>query len=248
MKTYNRQSRVVTIDIETLPAPEPDCFEEKPSGVVKAKEAHAKTALSGDSGRLLCIGFADDRGVDGVRCGVLGWDEESGRFTCDERQMLVDFWSMMRDFRPQTDRIVGHNIFDFDLKFIYKRSVVHGVRPAVELSFARYRSQPIFDTMCEWERWAFNGRISLDRLACLLSLPSSKAGGVDGSRVSEVFESGRHREIHDYCLRDVRLTRLIYRRMTFAEGATYTPGECPDSSVRFTTDELESREPVATVF
>jgi DNA polymerase elongation subunit (family B) len=155
MKTYNRSSRVVTIDIETLPAPELDCFGEKATGIFKTKEAHAKTALSGDSGRLLCIGFADDRGVDDVRYGVLGWDDASGRLTCDERQMLIDFWSMMRDFRPQTDRIVGHNIFDFDLKFIYKRLVVHGVPPAVELSFARYRSQPIFDTMCEWERWAF---------------------------------------------------------------------------------------------
>lgn len=217
MRDYNRTSRVITIDIETLPALDLDSFGEKMTGLVRAKEVNAKTALSGDTGRLLCIGFADDRGSDGIHYGVLGWDTERARFTCDERKTLIDFWLMMRDFRPQRDRIVGHNIFDFDLKFIYKRSVVHGVPPAVELSFARYRSQPIFDTMCEWERWAFNGRISLDRLASVLSLQSSKTDDVNGSRVSELFETGRHREIYDYCLRDVQLTRAIYRRMVFAD-------------------------------
>lgn len=222
MKDYSRMSRVITIDIETLPAPELDPVGEKVTGIVKAKEAYARTALSGDTGRLLCIGFADERGGGDVHCGVLGWDAERGCFTCDERKMLREFWAMMRDFRPQRDRIVGHNIFDFDLKFIYKRSVVHGVPPAVELSFARYRSQPIFDTMCEWERWAFNGRISLDRLAKVLSLQSSKTDGVDGSRVSELFETGRHREIYDYCLRDVQLTRAIYRRMVFADANCLT--------------------------
>ena len=56
-------------------------------------------------------------------------------------------------FRPCVDRIVGHNIYNFDLPFIYKRSVVRGVRPSIELNFARYRNQPIYDTMCEWEKW-----------------------------------------------------------------------------------------------
>jgi hypothetical protein len=123
----------------------------------------------------------------------------------------------MRGFRPCVDRVVGHNLFDFDLKFIYKRSVVHGVRPTVELSFARYRNQPLFDTMCEWERWGYGSKISLDRLAHVLNLPSSKSEGVNGSRVWELYESGEHQKIYDYCLRDVELTRLIYRRMTFAD-------------------------------
>ena len=55
----------------------------------------------------------------------------------------------MKTFRPSIDRIVGHNIYDFDLKFILKRSVFHGIRPTVDLSFARYRNQPIFDTRYE---------------------------------------------------------------------------------------------------
>jgi hypothetical protein len=99
-------------------------------------------------GRILCIGFIDenDRGINDIT--VIGWDEDS--FAQDERAILVEFWNRLRGFRPSVDRIVGHNVFDFDLKFIYKRSVIHGVRPSVDLSFARYRNQPIFDTMREY--------------------------------------------------------------------------------------------------
>jgi 3'-5' exonuclease len=217
--------RTVTIDIETLPASEPLDAEFLSAGNRKQNDEHEKSALNGDFGRILCVGYIKE-GEGGVESsGVMGWDETTGRFTCDERAILTEFWRMMRGFRPETDRIVGHNIFDFDLKFIYKRSIVHGVRPTVGLSFARYRSQPIYDTMCEWERWSFGSRIKLDRLARVLSLPSSKAEGVDGSCVFRLFEQGQHRLIRDYCRRDVELTRAIYRRMVFADLASVRSNE-----------------------
>jgi hypothetical protein len=67
--------------------------------------------------------------------------------------ILTEFWWRIKTFRPNVDRIVGHNIYDFDLKFILKRSIIQAVRSAVNFSFARSRNQPIFDTMHEWERW-----------------------------------------------------------------------------------------------
>jgi DNA polymerase elongation subunit (family B) len=142
--------RIITLDIETIPAPEPEDILEL-SG--KKLDEYLKTSLNGDFGQILCIGYTkeDDRG--NFSQGVLGWDEEHERLSCDEAAMLTEFWGLLRGFSPRTDIVVGHNIFDFDLKFIYKRSVIFGVRPSVDLSFARYRNQPIFDTMHEWERW-----------------------------------------------------------------------------------------------
>ncbi len=239
--------RTVTIDIETLPSLHPVEVERNARKSNNSADDHARTALSGDFGRILCIGFANEDQFGRVSRGVLGWDSTLGKFTCDEHHILSAFWEMMRGFRPNVDRIVGHNLFDFDLKFIHKRSVVHGVPPTVELSFARYRNQPLFDTMCEWERWGYGSKISLDRLAHVLSLQSSKSDGVDGSRISDLFAAGEHEAIYDYCLRDVELTRLIYRRMTFAEG-TACAADSPDVSVRYMARELESREIVATVF
>lgn len=205
--------RVIAIDIETLPAAEPSHLLTPES---EPEEAHRKTALSGDFGRLLCIGYSDERPGCPVVEGLIGWDVSKNRLHADERLMLDEFWAMMNGFDPRRDIIVGHNIFEFDLRFIFKRSVINRVRPTVDLSFAKYRSQPVFDTMCEWECWSYGSRISLDKLAYVLSLPTSKSDDVNGSKIYDLYQAGRHEEIHDYCLRDVRLTRGIYKRMSFS--------------------------------
>jgi len=242
-----RARRTVTIDIETLPSLNPAEAEGRARKGGKDSDDHARTALSGDFGRILCVGFANEGGSGGVERGCLGWDDARKQFTGDERQILTAFWRMLRGFRPNVDRIVGHNLFDFDMKFIYKRSIVHNVKPSVDLSFARYCNQPLFDTMFEWERWGYGSKISLDRLARVLDLPSSKSEGVDGSHVSELYAAGEHEKIYDYCLRDVELTRLIYRRMTFVEDVACGT-DLTDADVQLMTRELEIGESVPTVF
>ncbi len=215
--------RTIYVDIETLPALNLPASGSPAALSAPTDENHLKTALNGDFGRLLCIGFIDEFPRGEIERGVIGWDARQGAFHCDERIILTEFWRRMKTFRPNIDRIVGHNIYDFDLKFILKRSVIHGVRPTVDLSFARYRNQPIYDTMCEWERWSFSSRVSLDTLARALSLESSKQDGVSGSQIFNLYQSGEHRKIHDYCLKDVELTRAIYKRMVFEEYASAPP-------------------------
>lgn len=238
--------RTITIDCETLPEHTAEHTDEETAaytnlpdisrqrstpatddaatGAPSNTREHQRTALSGDTGRLLCIGFTDEGSGRQPVKGVLGWDRERGCFTGDEAEVLRGFWEMMRTFRPCVDRIVGHNIYNFDLPFIYKRSVVCGVRPSIELNFARYRNQPIYDTMCEWEKWNLRYAISLDRLARVLGLESPKTNECDGSRIAELFALGEHKTIRDYCLKDVITTRRIYRRMTFADGPAPKPG------------------------
>lgn len=222
--------RTIFVDIETLPAVNPAATDLKaahsaPTSIARPDpptdpmkdDAQLKTSLNGDFGRILCIGNVDETQVGGIERGVIGWDADQKTFHCDEHLMLTEFWLRMKTFRPNVDRIVGHNIFDFDLKFILKRSVIHGVRPTVDLSFARYRNQPIFDTMCEWERWSYGPKASLDTLAKALGLESSKQGGINGSQIYYLYQAGEHQAIHDYCLRDVELTRAIYKRMVFED-------------------------------
>lgn len=214
--------RVITIDIETLPQ-DGYCADVAQEDVSAGEEVlDPKTALNGDFGRLLCIGYIDERPNGRMSQGVIGWDDTSGSFTLDERGMLREFWDMLRGFRPNIDRVVGHCIFDFDLKFILKRSIIHGIQPTVDLSFARYRNTPIFCTCSEWERWGYGAKISLDKLAKVLGLPSPKGDGVNGSKVFEMFRRGEYRALRDYCERDVAVTRAIYRKMTFADCSNQT--------------------------
>jgi hypothetical protein len=231
--------RIIAIDCETLPEKTAEHIHEETvantnlsditrqhgmpatddaaTGAPSNARDHQRSALNGDTGRLLCIGFTDEGSGRQPVKGVFGWDRERGCFTCDEAEILRGFWEMMRTFRPCVDRIVGHNIYNFDLPFIYKRSVICGVRPSIELNFARYRNQPIYDTMCEWEKWNLRYTISLDRLARVLGLESPKTDECDGSRLAELFARGEHKMIRDYCLKDVITTRRIYHRMTFAD-------------------------------
>jgi len=161
------------------------------------------TSLSGDFGRIFCIAYAvGDDSVDVLK------GEEKG--------ILTKFWEIAN----LTDCFVGHNIYNFDLPYIYKRSIIHKIKPAnrhLNLSFARYRSNPIYDTMYEWEKWNPKATISLDKLAKVLGLPTSKDGGIDGSKVYDAYLEKRFDEICDYCKKDVELTRKVYKRMNFEE-------------------------------
>ena len=177
---------------------------------------YRKMALQAEEGRVLTIGIIIEENGQIKHRGLLGRDRATYKFHLDEAKTLRSFWKLMNEFQPQRDQVIGHNIFDFDLLFLYKRSIIQRVQPSVNLNFARYRSQPIFDTMREWERWG-RSNISLDRLARTLGLESSKQNGIDGSMVYDHFCIGQHEEIAAYCMRDVDLVRAIYYRMTFSD-------------------------------
>jgi DNA polymerase elongation subunit (family B) len=132
----------VFLDIETLP-PERDDSSETPAPADDDKEFR-DLALNGDRGRVLTIGLVIEKDGREASRGVLGRERQTMLFHLDEARTLRSFWKLLRNFNPRCDLIIGHNIFDFDLLFLYKRSVIQRVRPTVEISFARYRSQPNF--------------------------------------------------------------------------------------------------------
>jgi DNA polymerase elongation subunit (family B) len=210
-------SMIVFTDIETLP-PDKNDLARFPKVCECSEEQFRKLALTGDYGRVLTIGVIVERDGEVVHEGCLGRDRVSRTFHLDEKRTLRGFWQLLKAFNPSRDLIVTHNGISFDLPFLYKRSVIHRVKPTVMLSFARYRSQPLFDTMHEWNKWDMKKFISLDELAGILSLASSKKDGMDGAHVYDRFCEGCHEQIADYCMADVRLTRSIYYRMVQPDG------------------------------
>jgi hypothetical protein len=208
--------RRVFVDIETLP---PDTHVANLPEEVAAcsDEEYRRLALDGDFGRILTVGVIVEHDDQVIHRGLLGRERQTMMFHLDEARTLRCFWKLFKGFNISRDLVIGHNIFDFDLPFLYKRSVIQRVRPSVELSFARYRYRPIFDTMHQWNKWSPRKFISLDRLAKVLGLESSKGQGIEGRLVYDRFCEGCHQEIADYCMRDVELVREIYYRMSFAD-------------------------------
>jgi 3'-5' exonuclease len=219
------------IDVETLPPAEEARASVNPALAYKLENRHCapqpealdecteeqfrRLALHAEYGRVLSVGMIVEQDGRVVCRGVLGRERESMRFHLDEARTLKGFWNQLRGFDEKLDLIIGHNVYDFDLPFLYKRSVIQGVRPSVRLNFARYRSRPIFDTMKEWELWAWRPGIKLEELAQVLQLGITKTEGMDGGCIYDRFREGCHQEIADYCLRDVELAREIYYRLVF---------------------------------
>lgn len=211
--------RKLFLDIETLPAEESKMetlrllFDKKNPEFEQEKfdEFVAKTNFDGAFGRILCIGYAVDSDAP-----QNFYNENNEKETLQQFWHLVDALSSApRNMQyPDYDLLfVGHNVMDFDLRFIYQRSIVLGVRPAYDLNFARYRGYPIYDTMKEWVKWS-NSSVGLEYLALALDIPSPKEG-IDGSQVAQFFADGKVNDILEYCKRDVETTRAVYRKMIF---------------------------------
>ena len=195
------------LDIETLPAGEEmreilkDIYSRKRKNKYTPRtfeEFVENTGLDGSYGRIACISYALN-------------NEPVKTLSGDEKKLLTDFWQIAKN----ADLFIGFNLMDFDLRFIYQRSIILGIKPSQNLSFARYRNFPIYDIMCEWSKWNLQNRISLHALSKVLGIPSPKEGEIEAKDVAQAYKDGRIKEICEYCEKDVDVTRKIYKKMIF---------------------------------
>lgn len=192
--------KILFLDIETVPTSEALAEVQTESPQSEPDEHTIKRlSLSALTAKILCIGYTIEPPYDAPIEVLQG----------EEAQILRDFWKMTADI----GLFVGHNILDFDLRFIYQRSIINRIKPAREIPFQRFRSSPVFDTMHEWTKW---GRefVKLDALAKSLNFPSPKEV-LDGSKVFEYYRAGNLSDIYEYCKKDVDTVRKVYHRMTF---------------------------------
>lgn len=216
------------LDIETIPSQSPAVHAKiaegitPPGNISKAetiaaweaekkpaliKEAIAKTALDGSVGSICCIGTAvDDRPA-------------IANASSDERTLILQFldWAEKR-VEASSHRfptIVGHNVVNFDLRFLWQRAIILGIRmPGWFPRDPKPWSVECFDTMT-----AFAGArnmIGMDRLCEALGLEGK--GDIDGSMVGDLWAKGERERIAEYCRGDVERTREIHHRMMVAYG------------------------------
>ncbi len=203
---------ILYFDIETIPAPETKLpllkrlHEEKidketSDGIERTARDfdifYRRTALNGAFGRVFCISLIKEVDSEITLQTTLKGEEAA---------ILKSFWDIAKDVHC----FVGHGIRFFDIKFLTQRSIILGI-PSVTINLAKFRDNPVFDTMDQWMN--YDGSISLHELALALDLPSPKDGGIDGSQVYDFYLAQKFDAICDYCMRDVETVRTIYKRL-----------------------------------
>ena len=229
----------IFLDVETVPCQHPQAQTEaaagiKPPGTLKkpesiaswwaneapaaAQEAWRKQSLDGGTkGEIISIACTDGEGREWVHCRAPG---------DSERALLVQFIEAVEGWTADdaarapayssawpmdAHRLVAHNAA-FDVGFLWRRCVVHGLRIPRWLPGPQARVGRDFG--CTMLAWAgHGGRISLDSLCTALGLPSPKAGGMDGSMVLDAWQAGRREAIAAYNLQDARAVASVWHRL-----------------------------------
>lgn len=166
-------------------------------------ELYEKSSFDGTFSKIVCIGLLEFTDNLEPR-GAISW------YGGNEQALLRAFWSHLAQSRPSL--FITHNGLNFDLPFIKKRSIIHQVKPAMEINLAKFRAEPVYDTMAIWSNWDNRGWVKLDVLARALNV-ESKSGS--GSQVAQMWADGQGKEIALYCLQDTYVTYGCYCRMNF---------------------------------
>ena len=138
-----------------------------------------------------------------------------GLYNADESTLLHDFNALVQKFDPNKLILCAHNGKEFDFPYLCRRMLVNNIMLPGVLDISGKKPWEInhIDTMDLWKFGDRKNFTSLELLASLFDIPTSK-GSIDGSQVSEVFyKDGDLKTISDYCNRDVQVTAQLLLKL-----------------------------------
>ena len=210
--------KTLVLDIETGPLPESElsallppfdpaevkCGNMKDPAKIAEKLAEAeanhrrdffdKAALDPLTGRIIAIGILD---LETDVFSIIGHD--------DEAQTLREFWDLTRGDMGRINPLIGFNICNFDLPFLYRRSWKHRIAVPFGIRRGRYWGDQVVDLRDAWQLGDRQARGSLDSIARHLGV-GCKNG--DGKAFAELWLSDRAKA-EAYLRNDVELTTKV---------------------------------------
>lgn len=133
----------------------------------------------------------------------------------DEAALLIEFKQMIEKLDATSLRLCAHNGKEFDYPYLCKRMLINSISlPAVlNLSGRKPWEIPHLDTMEMWKFGDHKSYTSLDLLAALFHIPSSKST-IDGSQVNYVYHQEKDLEkIGEYCRADVIVLAQLFLKL-----------------------------------
>lgn len=160
----------------------------------------------GDDWRLLIKSFAGD----------------------DEKALLEDFCRTISKFseRHKTPQFVGHNIAEFDIPYISRRMIIHGMCLPHCMNFQGKKPWEVKDRLADtMQIWAFGDYKSYTKLSLLaevLGIPTPK-DDISGEDVTRVYWQEKDLpRIIKYCQKDVETTAKVYMRLMCYDEVSFT--------------------------
>jgi DNA polymerase elongation subunit (family B) len=172
---------------------------------------HERAGIYAEFGKIVCVAVGKYI------------DHESGglalktKLYCNhnETDLLLDFKQMVEKFDASNLRLCAHNGKEFDYPYLCRRMLINSIPlPAVlNLSGKRAWEVPHLDTMELWKFGDYKHYTSLDLLAALFHIPTSK-DKIDGSQVNYVYhhEKDLHK-IAEYCRADVVVLAQLFLKL-----------------------------------
>ncbi|HOZ52162.1 MAG TPA: ribonuclease H-like domain-containing protein [Chitinophagaceae bacterium] len=171
-----------------------------------------KAGIYAEFGKIVCIG--------------LGYFVKSNeRFSLkvktlaghDEKKLLEDFRQVCNKFFKHPEKqFCGHNIREFDIPYICRRSFINQIQlPEILMDLQNKKpwENPMLDTLQFWKFGEYKNFISVDLLSTILEIESPK-DDIDGSEVAGVYwkENDLDRIVR-YCNKDVVTVAQILMRL-----------------------------------
>lgn len=171
------------------------------------EEAYRKTALDGAKGEVISVAFASCE--HDLSVGARELDQS-------ESMLLKDIFYSIEDMASNHGSrvqpfFVGHNI-SWDLKFLWHRAVILGIKPLFDLKFDGRHGQHFYDNMQAWA--GYNQRISQDNLCKALGF-EGKRDEVTGSNVWDFVKAGEVEKVAEYNKHDVQDVMNVYNKINF---------------------------------
>lgn len=170
-----------------------------------------RAAIFAEFGKVVCICvgklYEAENGVVTLRTKAYYGD--------DEKALLTEFKCMLEKLNASTEKLCAHNGKEFDFPYLCRRMLVNGIQLPAILNISGRKPWEVqhYDTMELWKFGDYKHFTSLDLLAAIFDIPSSK-NGIDGSKVNQVYYKEKDLvRIKDYCLRDVEVLAQLFLKL-----------------------------------
>jgi 3'-5' exonuclease len=172
---------------------------------------HERAGIYAEFGKIVCISVGKyidhETGEMGLKTKVYCDDNEA--------DLLMNFKQMVEKFDAANLRLCAHNGKEFDYPYLCRRMLINGIPLPAVLNLAGKRAWevPHLDTMELWKFGDYKHYTSLDLLAALFHIPSSKSD-IDGSQVNHVYHHDKDlRKIAEYCRADVVVLAQLFLKL-----------------------------------